>query len=32
LIGLEEQSLREEEKFDMLKQWDRAVARLLALN
>jgi AcrR family transcriptional regulator len=29
MIGLEEQWLREEEKFDMLKHWDHAVARLL---
>ena len=31
MIGLEEQWLREEEKFDMLKHWDHAVARLLPL-
>jgi hypothetical protein len=30
-MGLEEQSLREEEKFDMLKHGDHAVDRLLAL-
>jgi hypothetical protein len=31
MIGLEEQWLREEEKFDLLKHWDHAVARLLPL-
>jgi AcrR family transcriptional regulator len=31
MIGLEEQWLREEEKFDLLRHWDHAVARLLPL-
>ncbi len=31
MIGLEEQWLREEQEFDLLKHWDHAVARLLPL-
>ena len=31
MIGLEEQWLREEKRFDMLKHWDHAIARLLPL-